>query len=148
MGYGKLPPRNPQVVPWDEVAVDLIGPWKIEVNGREFIFLALTCIDPVTNLVEIIRINGKSSAHVAQQFENVWLSRYPRPNRCVHDNGKEFIGIDFSEMLARHGIKGVLTTVKNPQSKALCKRMHQTVLNVLRVIMRTTEIQNEDLKII
>ena len=66
-----MPPRNPQVVPWDEVAVDLIGPWKIEVNGRKSIFLALTCIDPVTNLVELIRINGKSLAHVAQQFENV-----------------------------------------------------------------------------
>ena len=47
-------------------------------------------------------------------------------------------------MLGRHGIENVGTTVKNPQSNALCKQMHQTILNVLRVIMRTTERQNEN----
>ena len=91
-GYGHLPPREALVTPWDEVAVDLIGLWKIKVNGTEYEFKALTCIDPVTNLVEIIQINDKSSDHAAQHFENLWLSRYPCPNKCVHDNGKEFIG--------------------------------------------------------
>ena len=44
------------VVPWDKIAVDLIGPWKIKVKNRTFVFNALTCVNPVTNLVEIIRI--------------------------------------------------------------------------------------------
>eukprot|EP00957_Ditylum_brightwellii_P044318 3362572-Ditylum_brightwellii.AAC.1 len=66
-------------MPWDEVAVDLIGPWRMQVNGQEVEFNALTCIDPVTNLVEMIRLDNKMSEHVAHQFENVWLARYPRP---------------------------------------------------------------------
>ena len=137
VGYGHLPARNAQVAPWDEVAVDLIGPWKIEVQGREFTFNALTCIDPVSNLVEIVRINNKSSAHIADQFANVWLSRYPSPNRCIHDNGGEFIGHEFRALLDQNAIKAVPTTVKNPQSNAMCERMHQTVANVLRILMRT-----------
>ena len=79
-GYGHMPPRNARLMPWDEIAVDLIGPWKVNIGGTELLFKALTCIDPVTNLVEIIRINNKSSRHVAEQFANCWLSRYPRAN--------------------------------------------------------------------
>ena len=94
----------------------------------------MTCIDPVTNLVEIVRVQNKTAAHVAQQFENCWLSRYPRPNRCVHDNEKEFVGAAFQEMLQKHGIQDVATTSRNPQGNAVCERMHQTVANVLRTL--------------
>ena len=30
-GYGKLPPREATLVPWYEVAVDLVGPWTLLV---------------------------------------------------------------------------------------------------------------------
>jgi len=42
--------------------------WSIENkgNGRLFVFNALTCIDPVTNLVKIIRIWNKTSKHVVR----------------------------------------------------------------------------------
>jgi hypothetical protein len=53
--YGELPVRDVRVAPWYEVHVDLIGPWKVSVNGIECAFKALTMIDPVTNLVEIVR---------------------------------------------------------------------------------------------
>ena len=79
-GYGFLPPREAGAAPWNEVAVDLIGPWKVTVNEIELEFKALTCIDPVTNLAEAIRINNKTSKHIADQFQNCWLSRYPKPN--------------------------------------------------------------------
>jgi hypothetical protein len=32
-GYGLLPEREVQIAPWEEVAIDLIGPWKVKVNG-------------------------------------------------------------------------------------------------------------------
>ena len=134
-GYGQLPPRNAPLVPWDEVAVDLIGPWNIKMNNQEFVFNALTCIDPVTNLAELIRISNKSSAHVAMKFENSWLARYPRPLRCIHDQGPEFMGADFQRILFLNGIKDVATTIKNPQANAVCERMHQTVTNVLRPLL-------------
>ena len=112
------------VVPWDEVAVDLIGPWKIKVKNRTFVFNALTCINPVTNLVKIIRIQNKTSKHVAQQFENCWLLKYPSPNRCVYDNGGEFCGNEFQPMLVKHKVDPAGTTVKNPQANGICEQMH------------------------
>ena len=32
-GYGLLPKQEVQIAPWEEVAIDLIGPWKVKVNG-------------------------------------------------------------------------------------------------------------------
>ena len=104
---------------------------------------AITCIDPVTNLVELICINNKTSPHVSNQFKNCWLSRYPRCNQCVHDNGGKFIGWPFQLLLARFGIKNVTTTVKNPQSNAICERMHQTVGNILRTVIYTNPPANQ-----
>ena len=70
-GYGKLPPRHAEIAPWNEVCIDLIGPWEIVVNGNICEFKALTCIDPVTNIiVELIRIMNKTMYHVAEQFKN------------------------------------------------------------------------------
>ena len=134
--YGHLPPRTAELFPWETVAVDLIGPWKINVNNIELEFHALTCIDPVSNVVEAIRIRNKTSEHVAEQFENCWLARYPRPLKCIHDNGGEFIGWNFQEMLTRAGIRSKPTSVKNPQSNAVCERMHKTVADILRNIIK------------
>ena len=38
-------------------------------------------------------------------------------------------------MLRLHHIKDVPTTIKNPQSNAICERMHQTIENMLRTFL-------------
>jgi hypothetical protein len=98
-GFGQLAERDVTAVPWQENHVDLIGPWKVTVQGIAVEFMALTVIDPVTNVVELIRIANKTAEHVAQQYANIWLSRYPWPEVCVHDNGGEFIGLPFQRLL-------------------------------------------------
>ena len=91
-------------------------------------------VDTFTNVPEIIRINGKTSKHVTEQFSNTWLARYPKPNRCTTDNGGEFTGHEFQKMLALEGITHNRTTVKNPQANAVCERMHATMGSVLRTL--------------
>jgi len=78
-GYGLLPEREMREQPWDEVAVDLIGPWKVTVAGKPLEFNALACIDPVTNLVELVRIECKESDHISDNLKETWLTRYPWP---------------------------------------------------------------------
>ena len=133
-GHGHTAPREASLHPWREIAVDLIGPWTFEMAGQKIQFHALTAIDTVTNLVELIRVDNKTAAHVAQQLENVWLSRYPRPLHCIYDQGGEFTGYHFQRLLQRHGIKGHPISSKNPQANAICERMHQAVGNSLRAL--------------
>ena len=72
-GHGELSSREVTLLPWCDVAVDLIGPWLLQVGQYEIPFSALTIVDIVTNLCEITRIHNKTSAQVALQFTNTWL---------------------------------------------------------------------------
>ena len=59
-GYGLLPEHELRSLPFKECAVDLIGPWIIQVCNKPYEFNALTVIDTVSNLVELVRINEKT----------------------------------------------------------------------------------------
>jgi hypothetical protein len=67
------------LLPWQDVALDLIGPWTLSIGDEKLKFSAPTVIDMVTNLVEVevFSISNKTAAHATIQFENTWLSRYP-----------------------------------------------------------------------
>ena len=132
-GYGETAPREAALSPWSEIACDLIGPWKLDVGNQRRTFSALTIIDTVTNLVEVVRLDNHSAAHVALHFENTWLSRYPKPVSCIYDQGGEFTGFHFQQMLQRNNIKARPILAKNPQANAICERMHQSIGNTLRV---------------
>jgi hypothetical protein len=105
-GYGLLPKREVQIAPWEEVAINLIGPWKVNVNGRQVEFNALTCIDTALNLVKLIHVDDKAE-HICDKFTQSWLCQYPHPVRCLHDKGGEFIGQNFQWLLEIFSIKDV-----------------------------------------
>ena len=94
-GYGLLPEQEVHVAPWEEVTIDLIGPWEEKVSGWKVEFNALTCIDTASNLVELIRIDNKTSKHIRDKFTQCRCCRYPRPMCCVRDKGGKFVGSSF-----------------------------------------------------
>ena len=149
--YGHLPPKNiGELKPWDTVHVDLIGPYTVDVQqeqpGLEVkeVELKLTCmtfLDPSTGWFEITEVPyfniedvkmknkaaiDKSSARISNLFNDVWLSRYPRPRKVVFDNGSEFKK-NFIPLLKDFAIKPTCTTIKNPQANAPVERVHQVV---------------------
>jgi hypothetical protein len=69
--YGLLPSRNAALIPWVEVAINLIGPWTVQLPNETFNFMALTCIDPLTNFANAIRLRDKTTSHIGMQFENL-----------------------------------------------------------------------------
>ena len=69
----------------------------------------------MTNLVDIVRIEQKTSHHIKQKFAQSWMAQYPWPKRCVHDNGGEFIGWEFQEFLAKLEYKTYQPPVIIPQ---------------------------------
>lgn len=136
-GHGHLAPRAALRTPWQEIAVDLIGPWSYTWQQYTVQFRALTVIDTCTNLVEIQRVDNKTSAHIAIQFQNCWLTRYPRPIRIIYDRGTEFTGYSFQRLLRNMHINGVPITSKNPQGNSIVERLHQTIGNALRAFRHT-----------
>ena len=94
--------------------IDLIGPYSLtakqtqpggEIKEVELRLTAMTMVDPATGWFEIAEVPyynvddvvnnkdsyiNKSSARISQLFNQVWLSRYPRPNEVMFDNSSEF----------------------------------------------------------
>ena len=72
------------------------------------------------------------------------LKRYPRPLRCIHDNGNEFVAPPFKQLLQHMGITNVTTTVKNPQANSIIERMHLSFGQILRAILAETKLSNNE----
>jgi hypothetical protein len=66
--HGLLPRQEVRIAPWEEVTIDLIGSWKVKVNGQQVEFNALTCIDKASNLVKLIHIDNETAKHIRYKF--------------------------------------------------------------------------------
>jgi hypothetical protein len=140
--YGKIPlPTHKSLAPWEQVHVDLIGPWDVRYNstsvpGKSTIekIQALTIMDKATGWPEFVAIRNKTSQTIALSFDSEWLCRYPRPAQVVYDNGGEFTGQEFQELLESYGIKPLATTVRNPRSNGIIERVHLTMGDMLRTM--------------
>jgi transposase InsO family protein len=132
--YGLLPPKEAEVIPWDKLCVDLIGPYKIRRKAKEtLICRCVTMIDPATGWFEIQQYDDKQSITVANIVEQEWFSRYPWPTQITFDRGSEFMGQDFQDMIKNdYGIKTKPITVRNPQANAIVERVHQVIGNIVR----------------
>ena len=114
----------------------MISTWKVTIIKLEYEFGAVTCIDSIINLPEVIPVENAKSQTVANAFEDHWLICYPKPRKCVHDNDNEFIGPEFLQMLQRNNITSVPITVKNHQSNAVVERLHQTPKTTIAVSLQ------------
>ena len=166
--YGHLPPKQiGRLTPWKTVHVDLIGPYAIHIRQvtieekiieKEVKLMCMTMIDPASGWFEIAEVPSidieelkskgnhqlidKTSRRISQVFNQVWLSRYPRPEKVIFDNGSEFKK-DFLVLLKDFDIKPSLTTVKNPQGNSPVERIHQVIGHML--LTKDLENQTYDL---
>ena len=123
-------------------AAKSIGPWVIGLcGGHDYSLCALTMIDIMTNLLEIEPIVIQTAAECARAFENGWLSRYPRPVCVIHDQGSEFMGSAFQDLLHRAGIKSVPMMARNPQGNSIIEAFHKSVGQVLRTLVHIHRLQ-------
>ena len=145
MKNGLLAPRQALLMPFKEVHVDSIGNWQVKWPGKIKIdFNALTFIDPVTNLVEIVYQKDKTSRTARDLFANTWLARYPRPKKVVCDNGPEFKG-DFMRHVSQDaGMKYQPTTPNTPTSNGVIESVHQTIGNVIRALVEAYPPTNDE----
>ncbi|KAL7482706.1 hypothetical protein ACHAW6_008362 [Cyclotella cf. meneghiniana] len=137
--------------PFEKVHIDCAGPWtvciKSDVTGElsQFKIHILTMVNAATNWVELAMIPTANSHSCTKQFDLCWLCRYPRPNTVGHDNGNEFMGEEFQELLTSYDIKSRPTTVKNPTAQSIVERLHLTIGNQLHTSLYEGDDWKEDI---
>ena len=73
-----------EVIPWETLFVDLIGPYTIIGKGKHQLKLhCLTMIDPATGWFKIIEIKEKKANLIASPIEMHWLLCYPWPTQVL-----------------------------------------------------------------
>ena len=132
-GYGKVPLKDVKTTPWKDVAVDMSGPWKTYIDGKQVTFFSLTIIDVFTGWVEILPVESKDMGTISDLFEREWLQRYPRPSRVIFDAGSKFDNYQFRGKLTTWFILPVPITVKNPRANSIVERMHSVLGDMIRV---------------
>ena len=131
--YGKLPPKEPECIPWHTLCIDLIGPYKFGKGKDEFQLQCLTMIDPATGWFEIVEVPKKRADYISNLIEINWLTRYPWPTEIIMDRGSEFAAEVRKMLNKEYPIKRKLITTRNPQANAIIERIHQVVHNMIRV---------------
>ena len=141
--YGHLPPKEAEIIPWDTLCIDLIGPYQFKRKGKSTLTLwALTMIDPATGWFEVADISTKRADIIANVLEQSWLTRYPWPTKVVMDRGTEFMAECTSLLQQEYGVTKRPITKRNPQANSIIERVHQTIGNMIRTF---SVHRNEDL---
>ena len=130
--YGLLPPKEPELIPWHTLCIDLIGPYKFGYKENEVTLHAMTMIDPATGWFEIVEVPNQRADEISNALEHVWLTRYPWPTEIVLDRGNEFKREVLAMLKNDYGITMKLITTRNPQANAMVERIHQVCGNMIR----------------
>jgi hypothetical protein len=139
--YGDLPEKLAErPIAWNIVDVNLIGPLTIKTPSEKKQVLELTMINPSTGWFELKDLKDKPAKEPMNTFDNVWLSRYPRPEYIGFDNRVEYKNV-FKELVNNYGIKKNNSTPFNPQSNVIIERVHLTLNDALR----TAEIDGREM---
>ena len=59
------------------------------------------------------------------------------------DNGGQFLGKEFQELLHSWAISHACTTARNPSANGVVERMHLTIGNLLRVLLKDHSCQTQ-----
>lgn len=116
----------------------------LDLEESRYYIHILTMLDVCTNWVEHALIPMANTKICANEFNINWLCPYPYPTKVGHDNGAEFIGEEFQELLTSYDVKSKPTTVKNPTAQALMECLHLTLCNQLYSSIHTIDDWHEN----
>jgi hypothetical protein len=86
--------------PWNTICVDTIGPYSVtRKHDKELNLSAITICDPATGWFEVAKLKDKSTLETSKVLDQIWFCCYPQPLHCITDNGCEFLGNEFQELL-------------------------------------------------
>lgn len=86
---------------FQEIHIDIIGPLT-KSNGNVY---CLTCIDRLTNLVEVIPVDTISVETIARVFYNNWITRFETVCIIVTIRRTQFSSDVFKNISRIYGIK-------------------------------------------
>ena len=125
--------REMTSIPFERVAVDLVGPFPTAIGGYRFL---LTCIDMATRWPEAIPLRTTTARAIIKHLTDIF-ARCGFPTAIVTDNGSQFTGKVFHKWLKSKGIKHVRASPYHPEGNGMVERLHRTLNSMISKIAET-----------
>ena len=117
--------------PFEEIAIDTIGPLPADAYGNEFIIVVIDCF---SRFVELRAAREVTALEAAKALLDVF-GRYGAPRRLRSDNGSQFTAAIIDNFLNLVGVGRYLTVPYRPESNGLLERANREVGRHLRSLV-------------
>jgi hypothetical protein len=115
-------------VPFERVAVDLIGPVVSSSRGHRYI---LTVVDFASRYPEAIALKKIDVISVAEALVEIFC-RVGFPREVLSDRGAQFISDMMKEVSRLLSVKQIFTTPYNPRCNGMVERFNGSLKKILR----------------
>jgi len=129
----KMQLRETVTIPFERVAIDLVGPFSTASGGFRFL---LTCVDLATRWPEAIPLKSTTSKVIINHLTNIFC-RCGFPAAIVSDNGPQFTGKVFEKWMREKGMQHVKASPYHPQGNGVVERLHRTLTSMIAKICKT-----------
>ena len=113
--------------PYDEIALDIIGPLPRSKKGYRF---ALTAICMASRWPEVYPLNNTEAESIVNALVE-FISRNGIPSKILTDQGSQFTSSIMSQTCQALGITHIMTVPYRPQGNGIIERFHGTLKPVL-----------------
>ena len=118
-------------VPFERIAMDLIGPVPKSARGHQHILVVL---DYATRYPEAVPLRHTSAKLIAKELMEMF-SRVGLPKEVLTDQGTPFMSKVMRELCKLLHIKQLRTSVYHPQTDGLVERFNKTLKNMLKRVV-------------
>lgn len=123
------------VRPFQKIYVDFLGPYPRSRSGNTSLFIVL---DHQTKFVLLKALRKSSTKSIIKFLTDEVFHKFGVPETLHSDNGAQFTGKEFKELLQLYGINHMKTAIYSPQSNA-SERVNQSILTGIRSCLETDQ---------
>ena len=123
-------------MPWDHVALDLMGPYPETEDGNKYI-LTNTCL--LTNFLVLVPLPNKETNTVITAFVEKAVMIFGTPRVILTDNGTEFVSKITAKVAEYLGITHLKTSPYHPQGNSVSERQHSYIKATISKLISITQ---------
>ena len=113
---------------WQQIGIDLMGPFPESPEGHLYVF---TAIDYFSKWVELFALKDKTAESVGNCLFSL-MCRYGPAKIHITDQGREFCNAVSDRLYGLTGLHHRITGAYHPQANGLCERQNASTLTALR----------------
>ncbi|KAM7298103.1 Transposon Ty3-I Gag-Pol polyprotein [Ixodes scapularis] len=125
---GLLRPISPPYMPFQQIRMDLLGPFPPSTSGIRWIIVAT---DYLTRYAETKALPAGTAVEVAKFFIESIVLRHGAPEVLITDRGSSFMAQLTQEILRLSGTGHRRTTAYHPQTNGLTERLNKTIADMI-----------------